>query len=427
MTRKSSIPLALVAWLVLVSVAYSQGLPAAKPEEVGFSSERLSRITETLRHDVAEGTIPGAVLLIARRGKIAYFESVGFLDPQSKAPMTKEAIFRIYSMSKPIASVAAMMLVEEGRMSLDEPASKYLPQLAKLQVAANNKVDPNPNTEGLELVPAAHPISLQDLMRHTSGFTYGFFGSTPVKKLYVEAELLKGDYDNAEFVDRLAKLPLAYQPGTTWEYGHSTDVLGRIIEVVSGKSLYAFEKERLLDPLGMKDTSFYVADEGKVARIAEPFANDRSFGVGAGTSFNDPREVGKWESAGGGMVSTAGDYARFLQMLLDGGTLDGKRYLGPRTIAFMTADHRGSHAVPGPYYLPGPGYGFGLGFAVRRDQGVSPVNGSVGDYFWGGVGGTAFWIDPKEEMTVTFMMQSPKQRLHYRPLLRDMIYAAIVK
>jgi CubicO group peptidase (beta-lactamase class C family) len=427
MTRKSSIPLAFVAWLVLVSVAYSQGLPAAKPEEVGFSSERLSRITETLRHDVAEGTIPGAVLLIARRGKIAYFESVGFLDPQSKAPMTKEAIFRIYSMSKPIASVAAMMLVEEGRMSLDEPASKYLPQLAKLQVAANNKVDPNPNTEGLELVPTAHPISLQDLMRHTSGFTYGFFGSTPVKKLYVEAELLKGDYDNAEFVDRLAKLPLAYQPGTTWEYGHSTDVLGRIIEVVSGKSLYAFEKERLLDPLGMKDTSFYVADEGKVARIAEPFANDRSFGVGAGTSFNDPREVGKWESAGGGMVSTAGDYARFLQMLLDGGTLDGKRYLGPRTIAFMTADHLGSQAVPGPYYLPGPGYGFGLGFAVRRDQGVSPVNGSVGDYFWGGVGGTAFWIDPKEEMTVTFMMQSPKQRLHYRPLLRDMIYAAIVK
>jgi CubicO group peptidase (beta-lactamase class C family) len=425
MKTKSSVGFALVAWLLLVPAAHSQGLPAAKPEEVGLSSERLARITDTLRHDVAQGTIPGAVLLITRHGKIAYFENFGFLDPQTKAPMTKDAIFRIYSMSKPVASVTAMMLVEEGRISLDEPASKYLPQLAKLQVAANNKVDPNPNPEGLELVPLARPISLQDLMRHTSGFTYGFFGSTPVKKLYADADLLQGDFDNAEFVDRVAKLPLAYQPGTTWEYSHSTDVLGRVIEVVSGKSLYAFEKERLLDPLGMKDTSFYVTDTSKFARIAEPFADDRSFGVG--TSFNDPREVKKWESAGGGMVSTASDYARFLQMLLNGGTLDGKRYLGPRTVAYMTSDHMGSQVVPGPYYLPGPGYGFGLGFAVRRDDGVSPVSGSVGDYFWGGVGGTAFWVDPKEQMTVTFMMQSPRQRLHYRPLLRDMIYAAIVK
>jgi CubicO group peptidase (beta-lactamase class C family) len=425
MNKGSPIMLAVVAWLVLVSVSYAEGLPAVKPEEVGLSSERLARLTETLRHDAAAGTIPGAVLLITRHGKVAYFESVGFLDPQTKAPMTKDAIFRIYSMSKPIASVAAMMLVEEGRMSLDEPASKYLPQLGKLQVAATNKVDPNPNTEGIELVPMARPISLQDLMRHTSGFTYGFFGSTPVKKLYADADLLAGDFTNAEFVDRLAKLPLAYQPGTTWDYSHSTDVLGRVIEVVSGKSLYAVEKDQLLDPLGMKDTSFYVTDKAKFARIAEPFADDRNFGVG--TSFNDPREVGKWESAGGGMVSTASDYARFLQMLLNGGALDGKRYLGPRTVAYMTSDHLGSQVVPGPYYLPGAGYGFGLGFAVRRDQGVSPVSGSVGDYFWGGVGGTAFWVDPKEDMTVTFMMQSPRQRLHYRPLLRDMIYAAIVK
>lgn len=425
MKKTLSIPFALVAWLILISVTYAQGLPQAKPEEVGFSSERLARITETLRSDVAKGTLPGAVLLITRHGKVAYFESVGFRDPQSKAPMTKDTIFRIYSMSKPIATVTAMMLVEEGRMSIDEPVGKYLPQLAKLQVAANNKVDANPGPEGVELVPAASPISIHDLMRHTSGLTYGFFGTTPVKKLYVEANLFEGDVDNAQFVDRLAKLPLSYQPGTTWDYSHSTDVLGRVIEVLAGKSLYAVEKERILDPLGMKDTSFYVTDKAKYDRIAEPFADDRNFG--AGTSFNDPREVRKWESAGGGMVSTAGNYARFLQMLVNGGTLDGKRYLGPKTIAYMTTDHLGSQAVPGPYYLPGPGYGFGLGFAVRRDAGVPATYGSVGDYYWGGVGGTYFWVDPKEDMTVTFMMQSPKQRLHYRPLLREMIYAAMVK
>lgn len=425
MNRKFAVSLALVAWLGLVSAALAQGLPTAKPEEVGLSSDRLAAITRTLRDDVAHGTIPGAVLLIARHGKVAYFESVGFRDPQSRSPMAKDAIFRIYSMSKPIATVAAMMLVEEGRLSLDEPASKYLPELAKLQVAANNKPDANADPQGIELVPAASPISIQDLMRHSSGFTYGFFGTTPVKKLYREADLFRGDFDNAEFVDRLAQLPLAYQPGTTWDYSHSTDVLGRIIEVISGKSLYAFERERILDPLGMRDTSFYVTDKGKYDRIAEPFADDRSFGPG--TSFNDPREVRRWESAGGGMVSTAGDYARFLEMLVDGGSLGGKRYLGPRTVAYMTSDQLGSRVAPGPYYLPGPGNGFGLGFAVRRDAGVSPVEGSVGDYFWGGVGGTFFWVDPKEQMTVTFMMQSPKQRLHYRPVLRNMIYAAIVK
>jgi CubicO group peptidase (beta-lactamase class C family) len=276
----------------------------------------------------------------------------------------------------------------------------------------------------LQLVAANRPPSIQDLMRHTAGLTYGFFGDTPVKKLYLGAKLLDGDPDNAEFVERLAKLPLAYQPGTTWDYSHATDVLGRVVEIVSGKSLYAFEKERILDPLGMADTSFYVSDEGKQGRIAEPFADDRSFG--AGTSFSDPRVARKWESGGGGMVSTAIDYARFLQMLLDGGTLDGKRILGPRTLAYMTADHLGA-AVPGPYYLPGPGYGFGLGFAVRRDAGVAPANSSPGEYNWGGAGGTAFWVDPKEDMFVVFMMQSPRQRVHYRPLIRDMIYAAIVR
>jgi CubicO group peptidase (beta-lactamase class C family) len=415
---------AAALWLALTSLAEAQGLPMGKADELGFAPDRLARITETLKANIDQHDIPGAVLLIARHGKVAYFESMGALDPQGKAPMGKDAIFRIYSMSKPITTVAAMMLFEEGRITLDEPVGKYIPSLAKPEVGVE-KPDPAGGPATLELVPAKRPISLQDLMRHTSGITYGFFGNTAVKKRYAEANLFDGDFTNADFVERIAKLPLAYQPGTTWDYSHSTDVLGRVIEVVSGKSLYAFEKERILDPLGMSDTAFYATDEGRQGRVAEPFANDRSLGVGA--TFNNPRVAQKWESGGGGMVSTASDYARFLQMLLNGGTLDGKHLLGPKTVAFMTSDHLGSAIVPGPYYLPGPGYGFGLGFAVRRDAGVGTANSSVGEYNWGGAGGTAFWVDPKEDMLVVFMMQAPSKRTHHRAVLRDMIYASLVK
>ena len=413
-----------LVWVAFVSVAAAEGLPNAKPEEVGLSSERLGRVTEMLRANIAANEIPGAVLLIARQGKIAYFESFGLLDPQAKTPMRKDAIFRIYSMSKPITTVAAMTLFEDARLALNEPVGKYLPALAKMQVATDNKPDPEADPHKIATIPADRPISIQDLMRRTSGLTYGFFGDTPVKKLYAEAKLGNEGETNAQFVDRIAKLPLSYQPGTTWDYSHSTDVLGRLVEVISGKSLYEFERKSILDPLRMGDTSFYVTDQTKQSRIAEPFENDRKIGNGA--TVGDPRVGGAWESGGGGMVSTAIDYARFLQMLLNGGTLDGQRILGPKTIEYMTSDHLGSAVVPGPYYLPGPGYGFGLGFAVRRDAGVSPVNGSPGDYNWGGAGGTAFWVDPKEQMFVVFMMQSPSQRMRYRPLLRDMIYAAIV-
>jgi CubicO group peptidase (beta-lactamase class C family) len=414
---------AALASIALAPLAWADGLPRAKPEEVGLSSERLAALTDKLRADIGQETIPGAVLLILRRGKIAYFESLGQLDPQTKAPMTKDAIFRIYSMSKPITTVAAMILVEEGRITLDEPAARYLPQFAKPEVGVE-KPDPAGGRPVLNLVPARRPFSIQDLMRHTAGLTYGFFGEGAVKKLYVEADLFAGDPSNADFVERLAKLPLAYQPGTTWDYSHATDVLGRLIEVVAGKSLLAFEKERILDPLGMSDTAFYVPEESKQGRIAEPFTSDRSFGVGS--QFNDPRMTRRWESGGGGMVSTAIDYARFLQMLLNGGTLDGQRILGPRTVAYMTADHLGPGIVPGPYYIPGAGYGFGLGVAVRREAGVNAANGSAGEYYWSGVGGTAFWVDPAQQLAVVFMMQSPSQRVHYRAMLRDMIYAAIV-
>jgi len=404
-------------------VAEAQSLPSAKPEQVGLSSERLNKITATLKADADKGVIPGAVLLVARHGKVALFEAVGVRNPETKAPMTKDSIFRIYSMSKPITSVAAMMLFEEGRFSLAEPVSKYIPQLGGLKVGVEK-----PDASGkptLELVPAQRNMTIHDLFRHTSGLTYGFFGNSLVKKMYVDTRVWNDYPSNAELVDRLAKLPLAYQPGTTWDYSHSTDVLGRLVEVISRQSLYQFEKERLLNPLGMKDTSFYVTDKGKQDRIVEPFPNDRSIGIDA--EFNDPRVAQAWESGGGGMVGTVMDYARFAQMLLNGGTLDGKRILGPKTLAYMGADHLGTAVNPGPLYLPGAGFGFGLGFAVRKDAGVSPFAGTVGELNWGGAGGTYFWVDPKEDLFVVFMMQSPKQRVPYRHLLKEMVYAAVTK
>jgi CubicO group peptidase (beta-lactamase class C family) len=417
------IPIALAA-ASIASATYAAELPRAKPEAVGLSAERLGRITAMLRADAEKGTIPGAVLLVARQGKVAYFEAIGVRDPGTKAPMTRDTIFRIYSMTKPITTVAAMMQFEEGRLQLADPVAKYIPALGADVKVGVEKPGGNGKPE-LELVAARRPMSVQDLMRHTSGLTYGFFGESLVKQQYRDSGQFSGDYTNAELAARLAEMPLHYQPGTTWDYSYSTDVLGRVVEVVDGKSLYQSFKARLFDPLGMKDTSFYVTDKAKQPRIAEPFADDRTIGVGA--AFGDPREAKTFESGGGGLMSTAGDYARFLQMLLDGGTLDGKRYLGPKTVAYMASDHMGSVITPGPLYLPGPGYGFGLGFAVRKEAGVAAYAGSAGDYFWGGAGGTYFWVDPKERMFVVFMMQSPKQRVYYRGILRDMVYASIVK
>jgi CubicO group peptidase (beta-lactamase class C family) len=407
--------------LVVSMAALADPLPTTAPESVGLSSSRLQRITETLKADVAAGTIPGAVLLISRNGKIAYFEAMGTLDPEKKTPMTKDGIFRIYSMSKPIVSVATMMLFEEGKLALSDPVAKYIPAFKDVKVGEEK---PGPDGKAtLELVAPKRAMTVQDLMRHSSGLTYGFFGEGAVKKAYLEANLNEGDPSTAEFVDRLAKLPLVYHPGTTWDYSQSTDVLGRVIEVVTGKPLLAALKQMLLDPLGMTDTSFYVTDPAKQARLAEPLANDRRIGTGA--EVNDPRVARKYESGGGGLVGTATDYARFLQMLANGGALDGKRYLGPRTIAYMASDHMGDVVRRGPYDLLGPGYKFGLGFGVRTDSGLAPYAGSTGDYYWGGAGGTYFWVDPKEKMYVVYMMQSPSKRVQYRTLLRNMIYSAI--
>ena len=415
--------LATLLVLLTVALAHAQGLPTAKPEQVGLSSERLGRLMTTLRNDVEKGEIPGAIVLVARHGRVAWFEAVGMRDPQTKTPMTKDTIFRIYSMTKPITSVAAMILVEDGKLALGDPVSKYIPQLGKTMKVAVEKTAAD-GTKTVELVPAVREMTIHDLFRHTAGLTYGFFGDTPAKRAYLEKNVGRDpSITNAELMDQLASLPLGYQPGTTWDYSHATDVLGRVIEVVSGATLYRFDKERVLDPLGMRDTSFYVTDKAKQGRVAEPFANDRS--IGAGSEVRDPRIEGRYESGGGGMVSTTMDYARFLQMLMRGGRLDGKRILGPKTVAYMTSDHLGSVITPGPYYLPGPGFGFGLGFAVRKDAGVSPVEGSVGEYNWGGAGGTYFWVDPKEDMFVVYMMQSPSKRVYYRTILKNMVYSAV--
>jgi CubicO group peptidase (beta-lactamase class C family) len=422
--RKSLLPLAALVCF-LAGTAFADSLVRTDPEAAGLSRERLGRIGSFLKQEIADNRIPGAIMLVQRKGKLAYFEAFGVRDPATKASMTANTIFRIYSMSKPITSVAAMMLVEEGKLSLEEPLSKYIPSFANVKVGVEKPGDDGKPT--LDLVAPRRPIFIQDLMRHTSGITYGFFGEGVVKSMYVDAHVFAGDVDNAEFAERIAKLPLAYQPGTTWDYSHSTDILGRVIEIVSGKSLYQFEKERILDPLGMKDTSFYVTDKAKQALVAEPFPNDRTIGKDA--EMNDPRVPRKWESGGGGMVSTITDYARFTQMLLNGGALDGKRYLSPKTIAFMGANHIGPAAgiVPGPYYLPGPGFGFGLGFAVRTEVGVAPVEGSLGEMNWSGAGGTTFWIDPKEDMFVVFMAQTVAQRTRLRVAMKNIVYGAFEK
>ena len=415
-----SINRALMAALLLwVSGAIAEDQDAGS----GLLPGVLVHIDDYVRADIAKGVVPGATMTVVRHGKVAYRRAWGERDPTNSAPMTDDAIFRIYSMSKPITTVAAMMLVEEGRLGLQEPVAKYIPQFANVKVGVERNGDNGQRV--LDLVDPKQPMTIQDLMRHTSGITYGFFGDSLVKKAYTDSQITRGDFDNAEFADRIAKLPLAYQPGTTWDYSHSTDILGRVIEVVSAKSLYAFEKERILDPLGMRDTSFYVKDQSKWPRIAEPLANDRA--IGRDAEFGDPRVPRRWESGGGGMVSTTADYARFLQMLLSGGTLEEHHYLSPKSIAAMTSNQIGPAAgiAPGPFYLPGPGFGFGLGFAVRTEPGVAPQLGSVGEYFWSGAGGTTFWVDPEEDLFVVFMMQSPAQRLRYRIALHNMVYGAL--
>jgi len=423
--RRSLLVLGLVssALMACAPALQAQNLPSAKPEQVGLSSERLARLSDWLRAEVAQKKIPGAVIMVVRGGRVAYLDAIGQRDPAAPAAMKADDIFRIYSMTKPIVSVAAMMLVEEGRLALEAPVSRYIPAFADVKVGVE-KTDAQ-GQKTLELVAPRRAITVQDLMRHTSGLTYGFFGEGMVKQAYRDNNInAQGDLTNAEFAERIAKMPLAYQPGSTWDYSNSTDVLGRVIEVITGQSLYQHLKARLLDPLGMKDTTFYVPEADRRARLAEPFPTDR---ITPAAPLFDPRKVAAMESGGGGLLSTATDYARFLLMLRNGGQLDGRRYISPATLAFMTSDHLGPSVMRTALYLPGPGYGFGLGFAVRTSTGEAAFTSAVGEYNWGGAGGTSMWVDPANDLFVVFMMQSPTQRVGYRSILRNMVYAAITE
>jgi CubicO group peptidase (beta-lactamase class C family) len=387
-------------------------LALTTPEDIGLSTAGFKRLGAVMRGEVERNRVPGAVALVARRGQLAYFESFGRRDPASGAPMQNDSIFRIYSMTKPIVSVAAMMLLEEGRFLLNDPVGKYLPELADMKVATERDGE-------LALVPAARAITIQDLLRHTSGLTYEFRGNGRVHKMYMAAHIYSRNQTNAEQVASLGKLPLLHQPGTHWEYSRSTDVVGRLLEVWSGMNLGEFLQQRIFAPLGMIDTGFYVpADD--LGRLAEAFPKDPD--SGAGVQLVNVKDAPKFESGGGGLVSTASDYARFLQMLLNRGTFDGARYLSRKSIELMTADHLGS--ITGAPDLLLPGYGFGLGFAVRLHAGIAHVPGSVGQYFWGGLAGTTFWVDPAEELFAIMLIQAPGQRDYYRTLFRDLVYGA---
>ncbi|NNM74654.1 serine hydrolase domain-containing protein [Enterovirga aerilata] len=387
----------------------------AKPEDVGMSRERLARIGDVITADIEKGLVPGAVTVVARRGRIVHFKAYGRRDPARDEPMERDAIFRIYSMTKPLVSVALMMLVEEGRLLLSDPLSAFVPEFAEAKVRVERE-------GGFDLVPPARPITIHDLLRHSSGLTYEWMDDGPVQTAYAEAEAGRRSRSNAEQAALLATLPLLAHPGTEWNYSRSTDLLGRVIEVVTGLSLGVALRSRLFEPLGMMETGFVVPPNYQ-ARIAQPFPTDPE--TGEAQHLLDISAEVAMENGGGGLASTTSDYARFLHMLVSGGQLDGVRFLSPRTLAYMTADHLGPEIRIMPDILP-EGYGFGLGFAVRRQDGISSFPGSAGDFYWEGLGGTSFWVDPREELYGLIMVQAPGRREHYRRMMRQLVYAAIM-
>ena len=403
--------------------AYAEGTYEI-PAGAHFNPDKLAKIGDFFKNEVATGKIPGAIVLIQQHGKPVYHESFGVQDVVSKAPITDKTIFRLFSMTKAITAVVSMTLLEEGKIKLDDPISKYIPSFANVKVGVEKKAEDGTTT--LDLVAPDHPPTVLDLMRHTSGITYGFYGDTMVRKAYRAANIYQGDFDLAEFAERIAELPLQNQPGALWQYGHSTDVLARIMEIADGKSLYAIEKEKLLGPLGMTDTGFFVTDPEKVKLMAQPVPNDSDFRVGR---ENDPTKVKKWESASGGMVSTMADYSRFVQMLLNGGTFDGKTYLAPATFKEMATDHVGPGSGVGRdyFYFPGDGFGFGLGLAVRTDPGNAkpPPPGDLGELKWDGASGCYFVVDPKQDMFFVLLEQTPSERQRIQRTLKQLIYEAM--
>jgi len=420
-----------VVWILILAfsiaeVTWAADLPTASPEDLGFSSERLARIGPVIQGEIEKGQYPGAVILVARKGQIVYFESFGQLDPASGKPMTKDAIFRLYSMTKPYTSVAIMMLMEEGKLRVTDPVSRFIPAFANLQVSMPT-TDPYTGATKYVNVPVEREVTIQDLLRHASGLVYAGFTAHPkVKELYTKEGVDWKDVTPAEQIERLAKVPLAHQPGSTFEYGLSVDVLGRVIEVISGMSLGQFLQERIFIPLGMTDSAFIVSKD-KLDRLAQPFATDKATNIPI--SLLDVTVPQKNDAGGAGGVGTASDYARFLQMMINGGQLDGVRLLSPTTVKYMTVDHlAGDFKASGATTLPA-GTGFGLGFAVRRETGRFEVTGNAGEYYWAGAAGTGFYVDPKEDLICVWMTQGQPgmPRRYDRYLFKQMVYQAIVE
>lgn len=434
----------MTRFLVLVLFALSCAMPAfaqpvptrasaAAAQKLGFSPERLARIGEVLNGEIAKGTLPGAVVLVARKGQIAYFEAFGFQDKDAGKRMTRESIFRVYSMTKPFASVAAMMLMEEGKLELTDPVSKFLPSMKGLKVTSMKK-DPATGEVTYTTAPAEREPTIQDLLRHTSGIVYDFVTqNAQVKEAYLKDGLNAldpGFFDipSSELVEKFSRFPLAFQPGTGWEYSYSTDILGRVIEKITNMRLSAFLEQRLFKPLRMSDTAFWLPKE-KLPRVAQPFAKDPISG-NPSTAFDPSREP-KNDSGGAGALSTTMDYYRFSQMMLNRGQLDGKRCLSPTTVSLMTSDHLGpiqpTFLSPAGLLMGVPGYTFGLGFMVRQGPGIAGVPGTAGEFMWGGAYGTFFWIDPKEQLVGVFMSQQGGPiRQYYRKLIKQLVYQAIV-
>ena len=425
----------LAALLLQAGWAWSQALPVASPESVGVSTKRLEKISQAMQAEVAQKRLPGAVVMVARKGKLVYSQAFGKLNNGSDAPMQIDSVFRIYSMTKPLVSTALMMLVEDGKVQLTDPVSKYLPSFKSpmVSVAAH---DPLYNGVSFKLVPANKEPTIQDLLRHTSGLAYGeLTKNTLVKDAYTQAGIYQPSIDfdartpsSAEMVDRLGKAPLAQQPGTVWEYSLSVDVQGRIIEAVSGQRLGDFLQTRMFQPLKMKDTGFAVS-AANLPRLAEPFPKDPA--TGAAVKLIDVSQTPGNDSGGAGGVSTAGDYLRFCQAMLDGGQLDGARIVSRTTVRLMTSDHLGSAIAtpvsPGQLLLGTPGYTFGLGFLVRQGDGVAAVHGSAGEFMWAGYAGTYFWADPKEQTCAVLMTQSSgPSRVVYRRMIKALVSQALI-
>lgn len=433
--NRTALRLASLLIAVCSLSALAQDLPKlARPEDAGLSSERLSRITQFFQSEVDKGAIPGAVLLVSRNGKIVYRQAIGYQDRESKIPMKPDTIFRIFSMTKPIATVAVMMLVEEGKIDVMAPVAQYLPEFKDVKVGVE-KPDPATGKPTLTLENPVRPMTVQDLLRHTSGLVYGPFGNTLVHQAYNQADLFAPGQTLAEFVTKISKLPLGHQPGSTWEYGMSVDVLGRIVEIVSGMPFDRFIEERITHPLRMPDTAFYLTP-AQMPRTAEPQVDPAT---GKRPPYGEvadlTRDKVKWFSGGGGMVSTVSDYARFCQMLVNGGELDGARLLSPITLAVMTSDQVPPDAARVGMLqatqdlspIPELGQSFGLGFAVRTTPGHTAVSGSVGDYYWAGALGTYFWVDPQEKLFAIEMIQMPfVEAGTYRRALREMVYGALL-